>query len=360
MFGRRMSTLISSEREQVIEEFLRKSEEQGITIIGQTEGVREALWYAHIAAHDEEELPVLIIGATGTGKELIARAIHINSPRQEAVFWPVNCSTIPPHLAESLLFGHKRGSFTGASFDQPGHFQIASDGTLFLDEVLELPQELQPKLLRVVEYGEAIPLGANKIVYCKPRILASIMEEDGEGAGDRRLRDALMYRLAIHLIYLPPLSARKEDVPLLVEHFLSVYRSPLGFSDDATAVLEDYPWPGNIRELMYVVKRAVIQAKLQRVQKIEPKHLVFGLPGGPEGRLAPVAWNVRSSIAFLAESMLSDEEMTLDSIENRLLDAVLEACGGNKTKAGRALGITPRTIRNKLKERAEAQTAQTE
>ena len=219
---------------------------------------------------------VLIVGESGTGKELIARAIHFGSERAKGPFIPVNCSAIPSELAESLLFGHIRGAFTGANTSRKGCFELADGGTLFLDEIGDMPIELQPKLLRVVEDGCVMPVGGKHEKRVDVRILAATNADLTKKIAEKSFREALYFRLAAVTVPVPPLRERKEDIPLLIEHFLMMFAQEMGIqpalSTEARKALEAYRFPGNVRELKNIIENALIKSG---GSVIEPEHLHF-------------------------------------------------------------------------------------
>jgi transcriptional regulator with GAF, ATPase, and Fis domain len=219
---------------------------------------------------------VLIMGESGTGKELIARAIHFGSERARGPFIPVNCSAIPRELAESALFGHVRGAFTGASESRKGYFELAHGGTLFLDEIGDMPLELQPKLLRVIEDGYVLPLGGTVPGHADVRIIASTNQNLLRKVAAGTFREELYFRLERFTLIVPPLRERKEDIPLLIEHFLKMLSSEMGvpkltLSPEALEALESYYFPGNVRELKNIVECALLRSRGEPV--IIPEHL---------------------------------------------------------------------------------------
>lgn len=277
---------------------------------------------------------ILMTGETGTGKELLARFIHRHSGRGQEPFLAVNCAALPPNLLESELFGHLRGSFTGAERDKKGLFVEAGAGTLFLDEVGELPLELQAKLLRALQEKEVRPVGGVKGLPVRARIVAASNRGLKEMVAQGSFREDLYYRLAVIPIALPPLRQRPEDILPLARHFLQQFlpASP-GFSPAAVRLMEGHAWPGNVRELANVVEYAVVLAGPQR---IEPEHLPPGLePASADPLLA------------LAAGLPSQEELL-----RRYTGYVLEQTGGHKAQAARILGIGPNTLWRRLKAQA--------
>ncbi len=217
---------------------------------------------AKVAATD---VSALILGETGTGKELVAKALHESGKRKSKPFLAENCAAVPPNLLESELFGHTKGSFTGAIADRPGHFVAANGGTVFLDEIGDMPLTMQSKLLRVLQEGEVRPVGSNKVLKVDVRIVAATNKDLASMTKQGTFREDLYFRLNVITIQLPPLRERKGDVPLLVHFFLDrligeVGRE-LGITDEAVAALEAWKWPGNVRELENVIRRAAVFAQ---------------------------------------------------------------------------------------------------
>jgi DNA-binding NtrC family response regulator len=285
---------------------------------------------------------VLITGESGTGKELIARSIHVQSPRGEGPFVKINCASIPEGLVESELFGHVKGSFTGALKDKIGKFQAADGGTLLLDEIGEMPMNAQAKLLRAIQEKEIQKVGGDDPVKVDVRILAAsnrnLEEEIGKGA----FREDLYYRLKVFHVHLPPLRERKDDVARLAEHFIDKYNKEYGFSveglsDEGVKELLAYKWPGNIRELEHAIERAVV---LTRSGPVSPG--LFGLAGDVPA----------SAPGKQQQSGGLEAGITISEAEKQLIIKTLEHCGHNKTKAAEMLDISIRTLRNKLNEYA--------
>ncbi len=289
---------------------------------------------------------VLITGESGTGKELVARAIHKLSARKDKPFIVVNCGGIPPNLLESELFGYKTGAFTGATKEKPGLFALAHKGTIFLDEVGELPPELQVKLLRVVQEKSFLPLGATSEVKTDVRIISATNRDLEKEVLEGRFREDLFYRLNVISINLPPLRERREDIPLLVEHFLHKYAQKLGkniegISDFALKALMEYDFPGNVRELENIIERSVAleSGPLILPESLTLSHLKSRQSKASKGKPLP-------EISLPEEGI--DLEALLNEIEVSLLKQALERTNGNKTEAARLLGLNFRSFRYRL------------
>jgi transcriptional regulator with GAF, ATPase, and Fis domain len=228
-------------------------------MVGDAKPMREM--YALLDKIVPSEVPVLVLGETGTGKELVARALHAFGPRKGKVFLAENCAAVPAQLLESELFGHKRGSFTGAVADRPGHFVAADKGTVFLDEIGDMPLEMQPKLLRVLQEGEVRPVGSNKVTKVDVRIVAATNRDLRAMCKTQAFREDLYFRLAVVTVQLPPLRERKGDVAHLVRFFLRSMEKEMGRSatvtPEALALLDRWRWPGNVRELENEIRRCV-------------------------------------------------------------------------------------------------------
>jgi DNA-binding NtrC family response regulator len=279
-------------------------------------------------------LPVLITGESGTGKEIVARAIHRRSPRATRPFVAVNCGALPAGLIESELFGHTRGSFTGADRDRPGLFEEAGGGTIFLDEITETTPVFQVKLLRALQEGEVRRVGSNRPLRVDVRVIAASNRDPKAEVRDRRFRRDLFYRLNGVSLYLPPLRERREDILPLVEHFAGRVRPQgdmrLRFSPEAVRLLEEYAWPGNIREL----ENAVMHAAALCDHTVRPEDLPEDIR---EGHPAP-ADEPSPSLKTLAPQT-AEEWVPLSEVERRYVSRVLAHTGGNKLAAARLLGI---------------------
>ena len=280
---------------------------------------------------------VLVTGASGTGKELVARAIHNVSPRRDRQFVAFNCAAIPGPLLESELFGHVRGAFTDAKHARAGLFVEAGTGTIFLDEIAEMPIELQVKLLRVLQERKLRPVGSDEEVSFEARVIAASNRDLENEVAEKRFREDLYYRINVVGVQVPPLRARVGDVLVLAHYFLkraaSRNRKPVaGISTPAARLLVNYDWPGNVRELENCMERAVALCRLDEIT-------VDDLP--PKVR----EYN-NSNLVVAAESL--SELITLDEMERRYVRHVLERVGGNKTHAARALGIDRRSLYRRL------------
>ena len=237
-------------------------------IIGASQALKRTLKQVEIVAPTDST--VLILGETGTGKELIARAIHNLSFRRERTLVKVNCAAIPTGLLESELFGHEKGAFTGAIAQRIGRFELANRGTIFLDEIGDIPIELQPKLLRVLQEREFERLGSTRTIHTDGRLIAATNRDLREMVDERKFREDLFYRLNVFPIYVPALRERSEDIPLLVNHFAQRFARQMNrtietIPDETMAAITRYPWPGNIRELQNVIERAVIVCERGRL-----------------------------------------------------------------------------------------------
>src|SRR5712671_643449 len=251
--------------------------------------------YETIESVAKSDANVLIIGESGTGKELIANAVHYNSLRAKKPFIKVNCAALPKELIESELFGHAKGAFTGAHADKEGLVQHAAGGSLMLDEIAEMPVELQPKLLRVLQDRSYRKIGSEKTYAVDFRLITSTNRMPADAIRDGLLRDDLFYRISTITIHVPPLRERMEDIQLLTDHFLNVYsekyeRPIAGISQSAYQRLFSHPWPGNVRELQNVLERAVLLAKGER---IEPVDLPFDKGGASGGTAPALSWDVQ-------------------------------------------------------------------
>ncbi|MCD6287925.1 MAG: sigma-54-dependent Fis family transcriptional regulator [Candidatus Hydrogenedentes bacterium] len=277
---------------------------------------------------------VILIGETGTGKEVVAAAIHFNSARRNRPFVKVNCAALPDTLLESELFGHEKGAFTGAYQRRTGRFEQADGGTIFLDEIADMPQSAQAKILRVLEQREFERLGGAQTVGVDVRVLAASNKDLLKAVDDGQFRQDLYYRLNVVTIQLAPLRDRLDDIKPLADYFLSRFSSQLNydkcsFSDEAVSMLKSYSWPGNVRQVRNVVERAVIMAGNSQIL---PEHLALDSPGHGKKRL----------------NLFDEGVMSLDEIEKRAIEQALIQARGVQKDAAKLLDISPRVINYKI------------
>jgi len=283
---------------------------------------------------------VLISGESGTGKEMVARCIHYNSPRNNEAFVPVNCGAIPEPLLESELFGHERGAFTDAKKEKRGSFEMAHQGTLFLDEVGEMSLAAQVKLLRVLQEGEVKRLGSERAFTVDVRIIAATIQDLTRAVAEGKFREDLFYRLNVLPVHLPPLRERKEDIPLLVDHFIHKYNeqhgmNTEGIAEDVLARLLEYSWPGNVRELENAIERAMILAQGRKIE-------ADCLPSEVLGTRPPwkkELWGDEYSIKKASHIM-----------EEELIRKALKKTGGNRSQAAKILEISHPSLLSKMKD----------
>ena len=287
-----------------------------------------------------EKATVLVAGETGTGKELVARAIHAASPRNNALFVAVNCAAIPHEMLESELFGHEKGAFTGAVKERIGKFELADGGTLFLDEVTEMPMQLQAKLLRALQENVIERLGGNRPIAVDIRVVAATNRNPRDAIKDGKLREDLYYRLNVFRIDLPALKARKSDIELLTTHFLAKRR--VDISAQAVQVLMQYDWPGNVRELENVLERAAI---ISGNQQIQPHHLPAEMLNSSGELAASPAHEAVSAEAVHNPLSLPN---AVEQLERQLIAKALAQTNGNKSKAAKVLEISERSLWYKL------------
>ncbi|MBZ5639450.1 MAG: sigma-54 dependent transcriptional regulator [Acidobacteriia bacterium] len=306
------------------------------SIVGTSSPLRRVMSDLALAA--DSDATVLLLGESGTGKELAAKAIHLRSRRKDGPFAVVNCAAIPEGLVESELFGHRRGSFTGATEDRRGKFETASGGTLFLDEVAELPLPVQPRLLRALQEGEVDKVGAPSPVRVDVRLVAATHADLEARVKEGAFREDLYYRLNVVPLLLPPLRERREDIPLLVEHFLLKHAKRHGrpipkFEPEVLDRFDRYPWPGNVRELENVVERLLVLSREPSVSEADlPEALLADLPTFGRVRLD-----------------IPPDGISLEEVEKGLLVESLRRSQGNQTRAARFLGISRQTLIYRLK-----------
>jgi two-component system response regulator AtoC len=283
---------------------------------------------------------VLITGESGTGKELAAQTVHQLSRRRKGPFLPINCGAVSPNLIESELFGHERGSFTGADRTHKGHFERASGGTLFLDEITEMPIELQVKLLRVLETGTLMRIGGERPIETDVRLIAATNRVPEEAVREAKLREDLLYRLKVFPLMLPPLRERPGDLDLLVKHFLQELNKAHGTDKQLTAAaverLRAHPWPGNVREVKNTIHRAFILADRELTPECLPEEV-----GGTPFAMPPAGVAVGPSVHVAVGTSAAEAE-------RQLILKTLAHYGGDKQKTAEVLGISLKTLYNRL------------
>jgi len=337
-----------SETKREIELLRRQLQDRGAfgELVGNSESMREV--YSLIEQVAPSSASVLITGESGTGKELVARSIHKMSPRKGAPFIAINCSAIPETLMESELFGHEKGAFTGAASRRQGCFELANTGTLLLDEIAEMPPLLQAKLLRVIEERSLRRLGSKQELRVDVRLVAATNRDPEEAVHAGSLRSDLLYRLNVIRIHLPPLKDRKEDLPLLAQHLVTQlaekHKRPARFlSPAAISALQFHAWPGNVRELRNVIERAVV---ICSAEQIERHHF------------APYPIEQRERLRD-EDTMTFPVGTPLEEVERQMILRTLTKTNNNKTRAAELLGISLKTLHNKLnlyRDRAQIDT----
>lgn len=309
-------------------------------VVGQSPAMQRV--FGLIRKIADTQANVLISGESGTGKELIARSIHANSGRRRASFVPLNCGGLPEHLVESELFGHEKGAFTGAVSSRPGLMEHASGGTFFLDEIGDLPLNLQVKLLRVLEERSIRRVGSNREIEIDIRLI-SATNRDLEGmVAERRFREDLYYRVNTFVIHLPSLSERREDIPLLANHFLRHFlkatdREILGFSPEAMSLLCRHSWPGNVRELQHVAERAVALASLDHIQPADLPETLG--QNRQQGMICPDRFQLPFKEA---------KEVVIEEFEKSYIEHLLAVHSGNISRAAEQGGIDRRSLHRLL------------
>jgi DNA-binding NtrC family response regulator len=316
---------------------LRSAGKLGV-LVGTSPAMQDVMRQVEMAAPSTAS--VLITGETGSGKEMVARSIHLLSPRAERPFVAINCSAIPESLMESEIFGHEKGAFTGAAERRIGCFELADGGTLLLDEIGEMPAQTQAKLLRVLEDRKVRRLGSKVETPVDVRVLAATNKNPEEAVADGHLRQDLYFRLNVFHIHLPPMREHKEDLPQLVDHLLADisakhHKKVTGVGSDVMDLFKSYPWPGNVRELRNVLERAAIASDRGTVSR---QHLASDF-----GRTPATTNSGLGALRFPVGT-------TVDAAERELILQTLNATNQNKTRAAELLGISLKTLHNKLKE----------
>ena len=314
---------------------------EGFPIVGSSPKMLEVFKLIGLASSNS--MNVLITGETGTGKEIIARAIHENSERSKKPFIAINCSAIPKHLLEAELFGYVKGAFTGALKDTPGKVELANGGTLFLDEIGDMPMELQTKLLRFLEEKKFYRIGDTKETYINVRIIAATNRDLESLIKEELFRPDLYFRLAQITITVPPLRERKEDIPELINYFINSANKELnteveGIEENVLKEAMNYNWPGNVRELKNVIYRAVLETKKGFI-----KHLSVGKQ---EKGVKKLEDTIKEYIKHLPEEEIGNLPALFEQV---LIKVLLERYGGNKSKIAQMLNISRNTLRTKIK-----------
>lgn len=304
-------------------------------IVGQSPAIRDL--QVKIRQVANSNIPVLITGESGTGKELIAQAIHQNSPRAKRTFKPVNCAGLSEGILESELFGHVRGAFTNAERDRQGVFEFADKGTLFLDEIGDMPAAMQAKLLRVLESGEVVRVGANEPRHVDVRLVSATNHDLAKRTQEKAFREDLYFRIRGVELHLPPLRERTEDIPLLVSHYIPKFAVQMGIDtpavdEDTMEALQAYNWPGNVRQLINTIQQMIVVCDGPR---LEPRHLPT--------EMRPVA-STGAGVAQIKSGA------SLDQLEKQAIREALRIHAGNREAAAKMLGIGERTLYRKLKE----------
>jgi len=336
----------ATERHTVLKETEQATSEDEITSFGGLLGTSSVMQdiFDEIRRCAPFKTTVLITGESGTGKELVARALHALSPYGKGPFVAVNCSALPHELVESQLFGHEKGSFTGAISTHQGVFEAAKDGTLFLDEIGDLSLEAQAKLLRTVEERQVTRLGSNTPIHVNVRLLTATNVNLKQAVQENRFREDLYYRLNVLNIVLPPLRQRREDIPLLLRAFFDRFADENGLppkiiSPEALTALTQYHWPGNVRELKNMTERMAIISKTETITlKDLPSDIQIETPENPA----------------VEDQLMAFTGLPLEKVERILIQRALEQTQNNRTRAADQLGISLRTLQRKLKEYEES------
>lgn len=309
-------------------------------IIGQSEQLRRVFQLAGRMLHTD--VNVIIIGESGSGKELLAKAIHNGSNRRKGPFVPVNSSAITRELADSLLFGHKKGSFTGANEDRMGYFEQADGGTIFLDEIGDMDIDLQARILRILEEKKVRRVGEKEERKIDFRVIAATNRDLSDFIAQKKFRKDLYFRLEEYPIYLPPLRKRKGDIPLLAKHFLKEFcetnqLEPIRFNPEVIEILKNHPWPGNIRELRNVVRRAALQSADGMIKNVTFSNIDFKIQ------------DVKQTLNIETSGKMEDI-VPFEQVERQAIEQAFNAADHNAVEAARILGISRATIYRKLKQ----------
>jgi nitrogen regulation protein NR(I) len=330
------------------------------SLVGQSQPMQQVFKMVGRVSHSDA--PVMITGESGSGKELVARAIHHYSSRSTQPFIAINCAAIPENLLESELFGHEKGAFTGAASQRIGRFEQSNGGTLFLDEIGDMPLGVQSKILRVLQEGEFSRVGGNATVKTDVRIIAATNKTLEQEVARKHFREDLFYRLNVVRIHLPPLRQRKEDVNLLAEYFLKKIATQkhlpqLKLSEEAVKLMEEYPWPGNVRELENTIQRACV---LATSDVLLPKDIPLGFAAQPPdgdtdsspataANNSPVKPTLETAVEILLDAASTDRTLQLlPWLEREFTLFAMKRTKGNQVKAAKLLGVTRATLRKRI------------
>jgi len=324
-----------------------REEPEFCRIIGSSSGILGVL--KNIRMVLGSDVPVIVYGETGTGKELVAKALHYRGPRRKFPFKAINCASIPEALLESELFGHERGAFTGAVQQRKGKFELAHNGTLFLDEIGEMSPAVQAKLLRVIEEQKLERVGGNREINVNVRLIRATNKDLSALTKEGKFREDLFYRLAVFKIHLPPLRERRRDIPDLVEYFRARYsaqsgRKISGVSREALRLLSAYDWPGNVRELQNSMRRAILVAQSKILGSED-----FDLEPKEESR-AKIIEGLEDGLMRVMVAIKRGEVLPLDELEGIFIRMALDVTNGNVSEAAEKLGISRSTIYRKVEE----------
>ncbi len=296
--------------------------------------------------------PILLVGETGVGKEHLAKAIHAGSPRSTGPFVSINTAAMPEQLLESELFGHEQGAFTGAIRYRRGAFEMAHGGTIFLDEIGEMPLHLQATLLRVLQDYEVKPVGGENAIELDVRVIAATNRNLEELVELGNFRQDLYYRLSVMKLTIPPLRYRKEDIPTMVRRFMAYFRYKIGrevngLADEALHALCSYDWPGNVRELMNVIERGILLCKTDKITMAELPDVFQGNVRNPGGDMPGVNWGANN---WLDKTLPELQKEIMDQVERVYLEMALKKTRGRVDQTARIAGIHPRGLYNKMKQ----------
>ena len=342
------------------------------SLVGKSDAMQQV--FKMIGRISHSDAPVMITGESGSGKELVARAIHRYSKRTDKFFVAINCAAIPENLLESELFGHEKGAFTGAVAQRVGRFEQSDGGTLFLDEIGEMPLAVQSKILRVLQEGEFSRVGGNATIKTDVRIIAATNKNLEDEITRKTFREDLFYRLNVVRVHLPPLRERTEDIKLLADYFLQKiamhkHLPPVNLSEEAVRVLENYPWPGNVRELENTIQRACVLSNnevllpkdipLGRIDSMEIRSTPIPVSSAPGSmpfppspmspRPAPQVLDTDAAVSLLLEAADTNPDMELlPWLEREFTIAAMKKTRGNQLKAAKLLGVTRATLRKRI------------